>query len=173
MLFGASPHAHTHVVVEPEGLLQVASPPTATNQHSVVALEGLEALLLQHLPLKQVQGLSQLGWEREGLRVASEALSSGRDPGAEGPSLGPRPGLPRSQTPSLGFWNQTLGPCALHQGSFMVARKKSPPDSYLRKLSAPLPWLPSFQRKGGFKGGAMSLHTHGPQVESGARAWHS
>ena len=53
----------THVVVEPEGLLQVASPPTAPNKHCVVALEGLESLFLQHLPLKQVQGLRQLGKE--------------------------------------------------------------------------------------------------------------
>lgn len=44
----------THIIVELEGLLQVAGPPAAPNQHCVVALKGLESLLLQHLPLKQV-----------------------------------------------------------------------------------------------------------------------
>lgn len=55
------PQAHAHVIVELEGLPQVAGPPAAPDQHGVVALKGLESLLLQHLSLKQVQGLSQLG----------------------------------------------------------------------------------------------------------------
>lgn len=96
MLFGALPlpplraPPPTHIVVEPEGLLQVASPPTAPNQHRVVTLKRLESLLLQHLPLKQVQGLSQL-WEEEGTREGSvgglETLSKWREAETEGPSL--------------------------------------------------------------------------------------
>lgn len=52
---------HTHIIIESEGLLQVADTPTAPNQHRKVALQRLQALFLQHLPLKQIQGLHQLG----------------------------------------------------------------------------------------------------------------
>lgn len=82
----------THIVVEPEGLLQVASPATAPNQHRVVALKRLELLLLQHLPLEQVQSLSQLCEEEgttEGSQGGFETLSRGRELETEGPSLSP------------------------------------------------------------------------------------
>lgn len=74
----------THIAVEPESLLQVAGPPAAPDQHRVVALKGLESLLLEHLPLKQVQGLSQLGEEGE-----NNEGSSGwpQRPSAEGGNL--------------------------------------------------------------------------------------
>lgn len=87
MLFGALPlwpraPAPTHIIVEPEGFLQVSGSPAAPDQHRVVAFEGLESLLLQHLPLKQLQGLGQLvggrgggGGHGRGLRSASETLS--------------------------------------------------------------------------------------------------
>lgn len=51
---------HTHIIIESEGLLQVADTPTAPNQHRKIALQRLQALFLQHLPLKQIQGLHQL-----------------------------------------------------------------------------------------------------------------
>lgn len=58
--------AHTHIIEEPESLFQVPDAPTASNQHRVVALQRLQALFLQHLSLKQIQGLCKLGKETTG-----------------------------------------------------------------------------------------------------------
>lgn len=57
---------HTYIIEESESLLQVPDAPAAPNQHRVVALQRLQALFLQHLPLKQIQGLCKLGKEATG-----------------------------------------------------------------------------------------------------------
>ena len=165
------PQPRTHIVVEPEGLLQVSGPPTAPDQYSVVALKGLKSLFLQHLPLKQIQGLSQLQGEGtwgEGClgRPQRPSAKRGKLRLRDSPCPHP-PSLPRNHTAVLGLCYQPLGPWALQQGSFMVARKKSPLNSHhLQKLLVLLPWLPSLQPDNELlESRAMSLSPCGPRVE--------
>ena len=131
MLFGVLPlwpraPAPTHIIVEPEGLLQVSGSPAAPDQHRVVAFEGLESLLLQHLPLKQLQGLCQLGGRGGDMEGGSGQPQRPSAKGKETETEGPSQACPGATHPPWASATSFLVPVLCNKGASWWPGRKAP-----------------------------------------------